>query len=75
MTSFSGRKARNLAARPEATLTAEDRSTLERVSAADTAELIRGRRSAEINARLYRRYWADAGLETVGPLLKQTEGT
>ena len=72
-TSSSSRKARNLAARPEATVTVDDRSTLEWVSATGTAELIRGQRSREINARLYRRSWTEADLETVGPLLEQTE--
>ena len=72
-TSSSSRKARNLAARPDATVTVDDRSTLQWVSATGTAELIRGRRSGEINARLYRRSWTEAGLETAGPLLEQTE--
>lgn len=72
-TSSSSRKARNLAARPEATLTVDDRSTLEWMSATGTAELIRGQRSREINARLYRRSWTEAGLAIVGPLLQQTE--
>ena len=72
-TSSSSRKARNLAARPEATVTVDDRITLEWVSATGTAELIRGERSREINARLYRRSWTDAGLEMVGPLLEQNE--
>jgi PPOX class probable F420-dependent enzyme len=72
-TSSSSRKVRNLSARPEATITVDDRSTLEWVSATGTAELIRGQRSREINARLYSWSWTDAGLETVGPLLKQTE--
>lgn len=72
-TSSSSRKARNLAARPEATVTVDDRNTLEWVSATGTAELIRGQRSREINAWLYRRSWSEAGLETVGPLLEQTE--
>jgi PPOX class probable F420-dependent enzyme len=72
-TSSSSRKARNLAARPEATVTVDDRSALGWVSATGTAELIRGQRSGEINARLYRRSWTETGLETVGPLLKKTE--
>lgn len=72
-TSSSSRKARNLAARPEATVTVDDRSTLEWVSATGTVELIRGQRSREINGRLYRRSWTEAGLETVGPLLEKNE--
>jgi PPOX class probable F420-dependent enzyme len=72
-TSSSSRKARNLAARPEATVTVDDRNTLEWVSATGTVELIRGQRSREINTRLYRRSWTEAGLETVGPLLERTE--
>jgi PPOX class probable F420-dependent enzyme len=72
-TSSSSRKARNLAARPEATVTVDDRSTLEWVSAMGTAELIRSQRSREINARLYRKSWTEAGLEIVGPLLERTE--
>lgn len=72
-TSSSSRKARNLAARPEATVTVDDRRTLEWVSATGTVELIRGRHSREINGRLYRKSWTEADLETVGPLLEQTE--
>jgi PPOX class probable F420-dependent enzyme len=72
-TSSSSRKARNLVARPEATVTVDDRGTLEWVSATGTAELIRGQRSREINARLYRRSWTEADLETVRPLLERTE--
>ncbi len=72
-TSSSSRKALNLAARSEATVTVDDRSTLEWVSATGTAELIRGQRSREINARLYRRSWTDAGLEMMGPMLEQNE--
>ncbi len=72
-TSSWSRKARNLAARPEATVTVDDRSTLEWVSATGTAELIRGQRSREINVRLSRRSWTEAALATVGPLLEQTE--
>ncbi len=72
-TSSSSRKARNLVARPEATVTVDDRSTLEWVSATGTAELIRGQRSREINARLYRKSWTEADLETVRPLLERTE--
>jgi PPOX class probable F420-dependent enzyme len=72
-TSSSSRKARNLAARPEATVTVDDRITLEWVSATGTAELIRGQRSRGINARLYRKSWTEADLEMVGPMLEQTE--
>lgn len=72
-TSSSSRKARNLAARPEATITVDDRGALEWVSATGTAELMRGQLSREINARLHRRSWTEVGLETVGPLLEQTE--
>lgn len=72
-TSSSSRKARNLVARPEATIMVDDRSTLEWVSATGTAELVRGQRSREINARLYRRSWTEADLETVGPLLERTD--
>lgn len=72
-TSSSSRKARNLVARPEATVIVDDRSTLEWVSATGTAELVRGQWSRETNARLYRRSWTEADLETVGPLLERTE--
>jgi nitroimidazol reductase NimA-like FMN-containing flavoprotein (pyridoxamine 5'-phosphate oxidase superfamily) len=72
-TASSSRKARNLAARPEATVTVDDRSTLEWVSAMGTAVLIRGQRSREINARLYHRSWTDVGLATVGPFLERHE--
>jgi nitroimidazol reductase NimA-like FMN-containing flavoprotein (pyridoxamine 5'-phosphate oxidase superfamily) len=72
-TSSSSRKARNLADRPKAMVTVDDRSTLEWISATGTAELIRGQHSREINARLYRRSWTEAGLAAVGPLLEKNE--
>jgi PPOX class probable F420-dependent enzyme len=72
-TASSSRKARNLAARPEATITVDDRSTLEWVSATGTGELIRGQQSKEINARLYHRSWTEAGIAAVGPFLERHE--
>lgn len=67
------RKARNVAARPQVTVTVDDRDTAEWVSATGTAELIEGRPSAEINDRLRRKYMTEAGLEALGPLLEQAE--
>src|SRR5439155_7684848 len=57
-TSSRSRKARNLAARPKATLMVEARKPgSERgVTATGPVEIISGERSHELNARIYRRY-------------------
>lgn len=74
ITTWSGsRKARNVSARPRATVTVDDRATAEWVSGAGAAELIRGQRSAELNARVRRRYMTEAGIEALGPLLEEAE--
>lgn len=51
----------------------DDRSPVEGVSPTGAAELIRRRRHREINARLYRKIWTEAGLAAVGPLLERAE--
>lgn len=74
LATWSGsRKARNVAARPLATVTVDDRATAEWVSGAGTAELIRGTRSRELNDRLRRRYMTAAGLAALGPVLADAE--
>jgi PPOX class probable F420-dependent enzyme len=70
-TSSSTRKARNLAARPDVTVTIDDRTTIEWVSAVGTAELIRGQRSREINRRLYSLWMTPEGVAVVGHLLQE----
>jgi PPOX class probable F420-dependent enzyme len=72
-TASSALKARNILARPEASLVVDSRRKQgdERwVSAAGTAEVIRGNRSEEIYLKILRRYVTKAGLEDprVGPV-------
>ena len=70
-TAASDRKVRNILARPQASVVVDSRKQgSERwVSASGTAEVIRGERSKEINAKILRRYLTKAGLEDpkVGP--------
>ena len=70
-TAASDRKVRNILARPQASVVVDSRKQgSERwVSASGTAEVIRGERSQEINAKILRRYLTKAGLEDpkVGP--------
>ena len=67
------RKVRNISARPQASILVDSRKQgAERwVSAAGTAEIIRGERSKAINAKIQQRYLTQAGLEDprVGPVL------
>jgi PPOX class probable F420-dependent enzyme len=67
-------KVRNILARPQASLLVDSRRKqgAERwVSASGTAEIIRGERSKQINAKIAERYLTKAGLEdpVVGPAL------
>ncbi|WP_165988852.1 pyridoxamine 5'-phosphate oxidase family protein [Streptomyces sp. YIM 98790] len=63
-TSSVSRKARNAAARPEVTLTVDDRTDIAWVSAAGTADIVTGAASRALNDRIYRRAWG----ELAGPL-------
>ena len=72
-TSTTTRKARNLAADPQVTVTVDDRSTIEWVSAVGTAELLTGPESRAVNHRLYRLWMTDEGLEAVGSLMHEVE--
>ena len=79
-TAASARKVRNILARPQVSILVDSRRKLgsERwVSAAGTAEIIRGERSKEINARIPQRYLTKAGLEDprVGPVFAAGEVT
>jgi len=67
-TASSTRKARNVEARPRASLMVDDRrpGATRWVLATGRAELIRGDRSRELNQRLLRRYLTEAGMETMG---------
>jgi PPOX class probable F420-dependent enzyme len=69
----SDRKVRNILARPQASLLVDTRRKQgsERwVSGSGRAEIIRGERSKQINAKIAERYLTKAGLEdpTVGPV-------
>jgi PPOX class probable F420-dependent enzyme len=67
------RKARNVAARAQATVTVDDRGTAEWVSATGTAQVLTGQRSLPVNDRLRRRYMTVAGLQALGPVLERAE--
>lgn len=72
-TSTATKKARNLAADPQVTVTVDDRSTIEWVSAVGTAELLTGTESRAVNHRLYRLWMTDDGLDAVGSLMHEVE--
>jgi PPOX class probable F420-dependent enzyme len=72
-TSSATHKARNVAARPEVTITVDDRENLRWVSAVGHAELIRGDRSRVLNDSLYRLWMTDDGLDLIGPILAGEE--
>lgn len=72
-TSSSTRKARNLAARPDVTVTVDDRTTIGWVSAVGTAELVTGPASRAMNRALYRLWMTDEGLDVVGGLMHEVE--
>jgi PPOX class probable F420-dependent enzyme len=72
-TSSATRKARNIAARPDVTVTVEDRENLRWASAVGAAELVTGQRSRELNDRLYRRWMTQEGLDVIGPILAAAE--
>ena len=72
-TAASSRKVRNILARPQASILVDSRRKLGSegwVSASGTAEIIRGERSKEINAKILKRYVTKAALEDprVGPV-------
>ena len=72
-TSSTSRKARNIAARPEVTVTVEDRDATAWVSATGSAELLHGSVAREINHRLERLWITDEGFDAIGPLVAQAE--
>jgi F420H(2)-dependent biliverdin reductase len=72
-TSSATRKARNLVADPQVTVTVDDRSTIEWVSAVGTAEFLTGPESRTLNHRLYRRWVTDEGLDVVGSVMHEFE--
>ena len=72
-TAGSSRKVRNILARPQASILVDSRRKLGSegwVGASGTAEIIRGERSQEINAKILKRYVTKAALEDprVGPV-------
>jgi PPOX class probable F420-dependent enzyme len=72
-TSSATHKARNVAARPEVTVTVDDRENLRWVSAVGHAELVRGDRSRALNDALYRLWMTDDGLDVIGSILAEEE--
>jgi PPOX class probable F420-dependent enzyme len=70
-TSSTTRKARNIQARPQATVTVEARNQASWVSASGTAELIHGEQASTINSRISDRYLTAAGRQTVGAFLDE----
>ncbi|MFV0134769.1 pyridoxamine 5'-phosphate oxidase family protein [Streptomyces sp. HMX87] len=72
-TSSASLKARNIAARPDVTVTVDDRSTQSWVSATGTARIVTGPASRDLNERLYLRTWGADALAVLGPFLHRTE--
>jgi PPOX class probable F420-dependent enzyme len=72
-TSSATRKARNVAACPDVTVTVDDRDNTRWVSAVGQAELITGARSRELNDQLYRRWMTADGLAVIGRILADEE--
>jgi PPOX class probable F420-dependent enzyme len=72
-TSSATRKARNIQARPQATVTVEAHNQASWVSASGIVEIIRGERSSTINARIRDRYLTTAGSQAVGPILEEID--
>jgi PPOX class probable F420-dependent enzyme len=72
-TSSTTRKARNVAARHDVTVTVDDRENLGWVSAVGRAELLRGERSRALNQRLYRQWMTEDGVDVIGSILADEE--
>ena len=72
-TSSTTRKARNIAARSDVTVTVDDREQLRWVSAVGCAELVGGERSRALNQRLYGRWMTPDGLDVIGGILAEDE--
>jgi PPOX class probable F420-dependent enzyme len=72
-TSSATRKARNLAADPSVTVTVDDRTTVEWVSAVGTAAFLTGPESRRLNHRLYGLWMTAEGLDVVGSLMHEEE--
>lgn len=66
----ASRKARNIAARPQVTVTVEDRTDLGWVSAQGRAELIDGPTSRELVDRVYRTWMTEEGVDVVGSMMQ-----
>lgn len=66
-TSGESRKARNVAARPDASILVDQRgASLRGVAATGPAELVGGDEAGELNARIHARYLTSTGLDDVG---------
>jgi PPOX class probable F420-dependent enzyme len=65
----ASRKARNIAVRPDVTVTVEDRTDLGWVSAQGRAELIDGPPSRALNERVYRTWMTEEGVDVVGGMM------
>jgi PPOX class probable F420-dependent enzyme len=66
-TSPATRKARNVRARPEATVTVEARQQGSWVSASGTTEILHGEQASKMNTRISERYLTATGRQVVGP--------
>lgn len=67
------RKVRNVAVRPGATITVDDRETAEWVSAAGVAELLEGAEAARANDSINRKYLTECGIDVIGGLMERAE--
>ena len=72
-TTSAGRTGRNIAARPAATVTVDDRPTIEWVSGTGPARLVSGPESRALNERIYRTWMTEEGVAVVGRALAEIE--
>jgi PPOX class probable F420-dependent enzyme len=72
-TSSQSRKARNVAARPQVTVTIEDREATAWVSATGYALLLRGHESRQINHRVDQLWMTEEGCRVIGRLVAEAE--
>jgi YD repeat-containing protein len=72
-TTSAGRTGRNIAARPNATVTVDDREAVGWVSGSGPARLVRGPEARALNERIYRTWMTEEGVAVVGRALAEVE--
>ncbi len=72
-TTSAGRTGRNIAARPDVTVTVDDREAIAWVSGTGPARLVRGPQARALNERIYRTWMTEEGVAVVGRALAEVE--